>query len=142
MAKAGKTSTIKYADKSAGQPEMAKIFADVRKIMKRFAKGNYVVKDDLPGNYSIYYNQPVEVAGRTYSELPLAALLVQKGYVGFYFFPVYTEPALKKKMPAELLKQLRGKSCFHLKKTDPALYQQIGDALEAGYSFYQEKGWK
>ena len=110
--------------------------------MSAYKKGNYVAKDDLPGNYSIYYNKPVEILGRKYPELPLAGLLIQKGYVGFYFFPVYTEPELKKKLPQELLKQLKGKTCFYIKHPDPVLYKQIGDALEEGIKLYRSKGWK
>jgi hypothetical protein len=142
MAKAGKTSSIRYADKSAGQPEMVKIFASLRQIMSMFVKGNFIAKDDLPGNYSIYYNNPVEISGRIYPDLPLAGLLIQKGYVGFYFFPIYTEPELKKKLHPDLIKQLKGKTCFHIKNPDPVVFKQIGDALEEGYKFYKSKGWK
>lgn len=142
MAKAGKTSTIKYSDKSEGQPELASVFMDIKKIMEPFAKGSYVVKDELPGNFSIYYNKPVITAGREYPELPFAALLIQKGYVGFYFFPVYTDPSLKSQLAPAIAKMLKGKSCFHLKKLDPQLLLQLREAMQAGKKLYEDKGWK
>jgi hypothetical protein len=142
MAKAGRTSTIKYADKSSGQPELVEVFNEAKKVLSPFAKGNYIIKDDLPGNYSIYYGKPVETAGRAYPELPFAALLIQKGFVGFYFFPVYMDPSLKRKLPVDFARQLKGKSCFHLKKQNTELLRQLSETLKAGLELYRSKGWK
>lgn len=142
MSKAGKTSTIKYEDKSEGQPGLVIIFNELRKLLSGYVKGNYVAKNDLPGNYSVYYNKEVEILGRKYPDIPMAGILVQKGYVGLYFFCIYTDPELKKQFPSELLKHLKGKTCFHIKKSDPALLKQVGDALQTGYQYFLSKGWK
>ena len=60
---------------------------------------------------------------------------------GFYFMPVYAEADLKAVFAPELLKLLKGKSCFHIKKLDPALLDQIKSALQVGYEAYQARGW-
>ena len=139
MAGTRKSSTIKYSDKSEAQPELAAFFQQLKSILGEYVKGNYVVKDDLPGNFSVYYQRPVQLAGRTYPTLPFAALLVQKGYVGFYFFCVYTHPHLRNSIPANLLKKLKGKSCFHLKPSDNI--GEVREVLDAGYKLYSSLGW-
>jgi hypothetical protein len=133
---------IKYSDKSKGQPELVNLFNEVKEIMHPFAKGNYLIHEDKPGNYSIYYNKEVEMFGKKYPELMFASLLIQKGYVGFYFFSVYIQEEMKGKLAPELLRTLKGKTCFHLKKSDPQLLKQISAALKAGVEYYRTQGWK
>jgi hypothetical protein len=142
LAKTSRSKPLKYADKSAGQPEMADIFKTIKKIISGFAKGNFVVKSDKPGCFEVYYSKEVKIMERTYPELCFASLLVQKGYVGFYYFPVYVNPAIKQKLAPELLQSLKGKTCFHIKKNDPGLFSKIQDALNAGLDFYSSRGWK
>jgi hypothetical protein len=55
--------------------------------------------------------------------------------------PVYAEPDLKTVFDENLLKLLKGKSCFHLKALDEVLLSQIEDALAEGFKIYKEKGW-
>ena len=142
MSSSGKTSSIRYADKSADQPELIPVFNDLKKAVSKYVQGHYVVKDDLPGNYSVYYSQPVETAGRNYPEVPFAALLIQKGYVGFYLFCLYTDPSLKNELSDKLRKVLKGKTCIHIRNTDDILLKDVDDALQAGLRLYHNKGWK
>jgi hypothetical protein len=141
LAKASKSRPIKYSDKSAGQPEMSIIFQALKKILSVYVKGNYIVKEDKPGCYSVYYGKEIDLEGRKLPELCFATLLVQKGYVGFYYIPVYDNTALKQKLSPELVKRLKGKTCFHIEKNDPELFNQINDALCLGYEFYSSLGW-
>lgn len=84
----------------------------------------------VPGAYQ---GKPVEV--------DLAAIILQKGYVGFYFMPIYVEPALKKKLSPSLTKLLQGKTCFHIKRLDEDLLQQVKSALDEGLKNYKARGW-
>jgi len=68
-------------------------------------------------------------------------LIIQKSYVGFYFMPVYTDPETKVFFQPELLRLLKGKSCFHIRKVTPELLAQIDETLERGFKLYQERGW-
>jgi hypothetical protein len=47
---------IKYSDKSKDQPRLVNLFNEVKEIMRPFAKGNYLIHEDKPGNYGNYYN--------------------------------------------------------------------------------------
>jgi hypothetical protein len=142
MAKSPKTRELKYADKSPGQPQLVPIFGDIRKILATFVKGNYYVKTDKPGQYELYYGKEIELPGSKGPELCFASLLIQKGYVGFYFFPVYMNDPLKKELGAALLRTLKGKTCFHIKKGDPKILLEIKEALQKGYAYYTSNGWK
>lgn len=84
----------------------------------------------VPGAYQ---GKPVEV--------DLASLILQKDYVGFYFMPIYIEPALKNKLSPSLTKLLQGKTCFHVKKLDDDLLQHIESALQVGMKDYKRRGW-
>ena len=142
MAKVSQKKSIKYEDKSEGQPTLPPLFKELRKMLSKYVKGNYIVRADGPGNYSVYYNKEVVISKKTLPELAFATILIQSGYVGFYFFPVYTNPKLLPELPAKLLKLLQGKTCFHIIKEDPALMKDIARALETGYAYYLSKGWK
>jgi hypothetical protein len=89
----------------------------------------------------LWSEKEVEVAGRKRDEVSFAALIVQKGYVGLYFMPVYAEPERKALFAPELLALLKGKSCFHVKRLDDELLAKVDDALAQGFELYHERGW-
>ncbi|MGJ4787868.1 DUF1801 domain-containing protein [Leptospira koniambonensis] len=132
---------IKYEDKSPGQPELVPIFNEIKKLMKPYIKGTLKEWGDSKGQYGLVSEMEIEINGKKKPEIYFSGALVQKGYVGFYFMPVYSEPGLKKVLPQELLKCLKGKSCFYIKKNDPVLLAQIKEALKLGYEDYKKKGW-
>jgi hypothetical protein len=138
---AAKDRPIKYSDKSAGQPGLTPIFEQLKKLLSPYAKGHLVVRGEQPGCYGLWSDKTVAVAGRKKDDISFAGLLVQKGYVGFYFTPVYAEPSLKDQLHPDLVKCLKGKSCFHIKKNDPALMQHVKEALKTGYENFKSKGW-
>ena len=132
---------IKYADKSAGQPEMVIIFEQIKKMLLPYVKGSLELVGGNGGMLCLVSQKPVEIQGRKRDELWFAGILVQKGYVGFYYMPVYAQPEMKKVFKPELLKCLKGKSCFHIKKNDPIIMTQIQESLKLGYDMYKERGW-
>jgi hypothetical protein len=132
---------IKYSDKSAGQPELVPIFEAIKKMLLPYEKGTIKLRGGTGGQIAMVSDKPIEIAGRKRDELWFAAALIQKGYVGFYFVPIYAQPDLKSIFKPELMKCLKGKSCFHIKKADPIIYDQIKDALKKGYDGYKERGW-
>jgi hypothetical protein len=55
--------------------------------------------------------------------------------------PIYTDTELRILFKPELLKTLKGKSCFHLKSIDPVILRQIKEALKIGYDLFKKRGW-
>lgn len=100
-----------------------------------------VSKVDDASHFDLWSVKDLTIEGRKRKEVYFAGLIIQKAYVGFYFMPVYVEAEMKKIFEPELLRLLKGKSCFHIKKLDDQLIQQIQNALEAGFKLYTERGW-
>ena len=133
-------SGIKYSDKSPGQPQLVPIFEEIKKMFARYKKGTMKLLDGLDGKVALVSKKPDEIPGRKKDELWFAGALVQKGYVGFYYMPVYADASIKKLIKPELLKCLKGKSCFYIKKFDKEIFSQIKEALAIGYKEWHQQG--
>lgn len=122
------------------------VYKGVETLLKRyvppFQVGDFAVrgKDSL----QLVVPKPVAIPG-AYGGKPVnlqfAAVIFQKGYVGFYLMGVHTNAALKKKISPVLLNALKGKSCFHLKTLDEQMKKDIATALDASARAYRERGW-
>jgi len=133
---------IKYSDKSAGQPaELVTIWEKIRDLLLPYEKGAMKVHGGTGGQITLIHHKPFELMGKIRPELWFAGALIQKGYVGFYFMPAYGEDKLTDMFQPELLKCLKGKSCFHIKKDDPVLFKQMKESLKKGLEAYKKRGW-
>ena len=132
---------IKYSDKSLGQPQLVPIFEEIKKMLAPYEKGTMKIFGGSDGKVALVSRKPVEILGRKKDELWFASALVQKGYVGFYYMPVYADPSIKKLIKPELLKCLKGKACFYIKKPDKEIFSQIKEALAIGYKEWHQRGW-
>jgi hypothetical protein len=120
--------------------ELTPIFNQVKNLMQVYAPPLTPKMDDA-SHYDLWSLKDLVIAGRQRKEVYFAGLITQKSYVGFYYMPIYVETELKTVFAPELLKLLKGKSCFHLKKVDETLLEQIRAALQVGYEVYQKNGW-
>jgi hypothetical protein len=133
---------FKYSDKSAGQPkELLSIFDKLRDMLLPYEKGLMKVHGGSGGQITLINHKPYELMGKMRPELWFAGVIVQKGYVGFYFMPAKTRDEQKELFEPELLKCLKGKSCFHIKKDDPVLLAQIKASLKKGLEMHKKRGW-
>ena len=145
MAKTTKLVTdIKYEDKSIGQPELVPIFEAIKTLISQY-NGKGTLKctgENKGGAYNVMSFKKVEITGRQLEGMYFASCLVQKGFVGFYYFPIYACPDAKVPLiQPELKKLLKGKTCFHIKKNDPLIMAQIEQALKDGFAMYERLGW-
>lgn len=74
-------------------------------------------------------------------DLEVASLVIQKGFVGFYFMPLYLKPALKSKISPALRKRLKGKTCFHINQAGAATEEDVRRAVDLGTQLYRDRGW-
>ncbi len=116
------------------------IFKEIKKLLKKY-EPPLTATSDFEGRYELVSKKPVEIAGRKKPEIYFAAAIIQSTYVGFYLMSVYAHPEMTKAIPAELLKTLKGKSCFHIKTLDATLKKQIAEALKLSFDFYKKQGW-
>ena len=122
------------------QERLVEIFNGLRELLKPY-EDPLLPKFDLEGRYDLWSFKDVEIAGRRRREVYFAGIIIQSRYVGFYFMPVYTDTDLKEVFGPELLKRLKGKSCFHIDHLDGELKKQIRFALKKGYGLYEKRGW-
>ena len=116
------------------------IFSSLKGLFEAY-RPPLVAKVEDNRRFDLASVKQVVIEGRKRSEVYFASAIIQKGYVGFYFMPVYSTPEMKDFFPPELLSLLKGKSCFHIKKLDKQLLAQIRKALKDGYKLYKTREW-
>lgn len=121
---------------------LQEIFDVLQPLLQQYEKGSICARVDLASRYDLYSEKDVVAFGKKRTEVYFASVIIQGSYVGFYFMPVYSdEEVMKKIIHPDLLKCLKGKSCFHIKSTNTELLQYVRQALADGYLLYKEKGW-
>lgn len=120
--------------------ELLLIFKQVRDLLKRY-ESKFQVRMDFEGRYELWTDKEVEIEGKKRDALFFAGLIIQSTYVGFYFMPLYEKTHIKDIFSPDLLKLLKGKSCFHITKMDGTLANHIQKALEIGFDFYKDQKW-
>lgn len=120
--------------------DKAKIFKKLKPLLEKLKPPLFSKHDDVR-YFDLWSQKDIVIDGRKKNEVSFAAIIIQKNYVGFYFMPIYIEAEMKNIFAPELLKLLKGKSCFYIKKLDEALLSQIDDALKAGFELYRKRGW-
>jgi hypothetical protein len=116
------------------------IFDEIKPFMAAY-QPPLVAASNYESRYELYTDKPFVFEGRKKTNISFAGLIIQSGYVGLYFMPIYTNIKLKEEISPELLKLLKGKACFHIKKTTPDLLKQIRKIIKLGFEKYQENGW-
>jgi hypothetical protein len=120
--------------------DLKDIFVAIRKEMAVY-QPPFQTKNDTERYYDLWSFKDLVIEERKRKEVFFAGTIIQKDYVGFYFMPVYAEPKVKGLFKPELLKLLKGKSCFHVKTLDDELTVQIRQALAEGFEQYKKRGW-
>ncbi len=124
------------------QTELLEIFNSLKPLVQPYEKGTIKAKIDIEGRYDLWSIKKVEAHGKMRDEVFFVGLILQSSYVGFYFMPVYSNPEeVKPLLDPALLKCLKGKSCFHIKKADAEILKQVKAALKVGYLQYKMNGW-
>lgn len=122
------------------QEELAEIYRGLKIILKRY-EGPFQPKVDGDRSYDLWSFKDLVIAGRKRKEVFFASIVIRKTYVGFYYMPIYTDVSLKDVFKPELMKLLKGKSCFYIRDLSPEIVSQVEEALEIGYQLYKKRGW-
>lgn len=116
------------------------IFSQLKQLLTAYTPP-FIPHYNFDTKYDLWSHKEVEFAGKMRKEMYFAGLIIQSTYVGLYYMPIYAEPDIKKLFNPELLKLLKGKSCFHVKELSPELLQEIKSVLAKGFAMYKERGW-
>lgn len=124
------------------KPNLAAIYDELESVLSKYSPP-FTARDNAvrnKRNYILVSEKEVVIDGRKKPEMWFAGLIEQKGYIGFYYMPIYCVPKMKAVSPA-LMKLLKGKSCFYVKQLTPDLRKDIDEALNAGLAVYKKLGW-
>ena len=120
--------------------ELKQIFSSLKELLQHYHPP-LVAKVDDDKRFDLVSFKDLVIEGRKRKEVYFASIILQKDYVGFYYMPVYSDPEMKSIFQPELLTLLKGKSCFHIKRLDDPLREQIRVALKDGFTLYKTRGW-
>ena len=115
----------------------AEIFKQVRSVMQTFVPPLTVTKD-TEKVFELVSDKSIEFMGKKRDNVYFGAVMIMGGFVGFYLMPIYAQPVLIQQLGPDLRKLLKGKSCFHIKKTNPDLLKQIRESMEVGLECYRK----
>ncbi|HAP01013.1 MAG TPA: hypothetical protein DCQ93_03715 [Bacteroidetes bacterium] len=93
-------------------------------------------------DYQLLGNKPVSY-GHDKKIIPgmfFAAVANRKDSVTFHFFPCYMDSKLKSVAPS-LYKCLKGKTCFHFKKTEQVNEKELKALLKEGVKAWKKMGY-
>lgn len=113
------------------------IFREIKKILTQY-ESKLEVRGDTDEAYHLYGKKEVQIGKRLYKGMYFASVVINKGFVGFHFFPIYTHSTEFKDLDKPLMECMKGKSCFNIKKNEPDIYKGIKKALKKGYSLYKK----
>ena len=122
------------------EDEKQKIFLELKSILSAYVPPLVVTKNE-DKNYEISGNKKIKIRKREVDSIFFASAVIQKNYVSFYFFPIYTHRAKFSDIPDNLMKLLKGKSCFHIKKFEDSTFEEIKAILDKGLEIYKKEGW-
>jgi hypothetical protein len=116
------------------------IYKEIVKILKLYKKGMRE-RTDGESKYELSGEKKIHVLNKDIDGMYFASVVIQKNFVGFYFFPQYCNPKLISLMPENLKKCLKGKTCFHIKKKDAEIMKSIKSFAKIGYDSYKKMEW-
>ena len=138
-----KVGGVKAAASGGGDLDM--VFDELQSLLAEHAPPFKVTKGMVRNkrDYHLTVPMPVVISPKHYGGKPypvaMGSLILQKGYVGFYYTPMDAEA--KQKLKPELEKLRKGGCCYHVKGLTPEIKEGVKEALELGEKSFRGKGW-
>jgi hypothetical protein len=128
--------------------DLDKLFEDIKKTLEKHSEG-LSAKSEIIGSqtkllkpsYHLYGTKKVSLFNKKPQQTYIGGVIKQKNYVSFYLSPVYSHPELRKEVDPELVKFLKGKSCFNINKYYADLLKNIDEILSIGIKKYKDLEW-
>ncbi|MNK11526.1 hypothetical protein D3C87_295680 [compost metagenome] len=121
--------------------DLIEIFQTIRAAMQPYETLGFNSRINSDTEYDLWSDKNVVLLGKQRNEIYFAGLKIMKSSVTLHFMLIYTNPEIKELLHPDLLKLLKGKSCFHFKKLDEVLMDHVAQALDIGYKTYKQNEW-
>ncbi len=114
------------------ESKFAPVFDRLKALMAVLAPGCVVLHDE-PGKYYLSLPPIPDVK----KDLWFGGVEIKKNYVSYHLMPVYVKPELLQDVSEALKKKMQGKSCFNFRKVDEALFTELGELTQRGFTSLQ-----
>ncbi len=121
--------------------DLIEIFQTIRAAMQPYETFGFSSRINSDKEYDLWSEKNIMLLGKQRNEIYFAGLKVMTSSVTLHFMLIYTNPEVKELLHPDLIKLLKGKSCFHFKKLDETLMKHITNALNIGYKAYKQNEW-
>ena len=124
------------------------LFSKIKVILEKHSKGLEAKTETIGSQakvkkpaYHLYGSKEVSLFGRKPEKTYFGGVIQQKNYVSFYLMLIYSHPELHENIDLNLKKDLKGKSCFNIRKKTLKTLKLIENILEKGIKKYEEINW-
>jgi hypothetical protein len=91
---------------------------------------------ELIGNKAVPYGYDKKIIPGMF----FSSFVVRKDMVSFYFFPMYMAEGFKELIPT-MIKTLKGKTCFNIKKPEQVNAKELAALLKKGVAAWKKQGY-
>lgn len=118
------------------------IFNIIKAAMEKQSPPMVISKDsktafELIGNKTVPYGYKKEMVPGIY----FSSVVARKDMVSFYFFPMYMNAAEFTDLIPSMIKCLKGKTCFHIKKAEQVNEKELKALLKKGINAWKKMGY-
>jgi hypothetical protein len=135
---AAKAVRAKSSSIKASKPDLAPVFAALRRVLETFVGKDVKPQVAGPGDYHL------EIPSILHRKKPIyfAGLRTGKNYVSFHLLSLYYNPDLLKSMSPVLKKRMQGKACFNFTQIDPECFAELERLTAAGLKKFKSEEFR
>ena len=118
------------------------IFERMKSLLKKQCPPMVISKDDK-NNYELIGNKPVPY-GSTKKIVPgmfFVSIVLNKTMVSLHFFPMYMRKDLFEPLVPNMIKLLKGKTCFNIKDVNEINEKELDALLSRGVDAWKKSGF-
>lgn len=112
---------------------------EIQDTLKRFLK-SYVpplqIRRDDENVFEVAGTKETMQGRKKVNGFYFASIVPKPKDIRLYYFPIYTHVKKFAWISPELRKCLKGKSCFHIKKLEKSLEQELAEMIKVGVEMY------
>jgi hypothetical protein len=133
-----KAVRAKSSSHKMSKPDLAPVFAALRRVLETFVGKDVKPQAAKPGDYHL------EIPSILHRKKPIyfAGLRMGKNYVSFHLLSLYYNPDLIKSMSPALKKRMQGKACFNFTQVDPECFAELKRLAEAGLKKFKSEEFR
>jgi hypothetical protein len=118
------------------------IFEKIKSVLQKQSPPMVVSKNikdcfELIGNKPVPYGSKKVMAPGMY----FCSVLVRKDMISFHFFPIYMKREMFEPLIPNMIKLLKGKSCFNFKKPEHIDEKELSALLKKGIEAWTKLGY-